>query len=270
MKLKMKKSLKRHKWLVWLYSPTGRLGSDVPIKPGIVVNSRRRAKKIASKHSCKMVGNEGVWTRMSHSIRDRQAENEYRFFTDVTTMHHLGDGIKNRVLCHLTEYDFVMLMNCEYSRHRYARAAHNPAIIGERHQAVYRSTTLWQAESFCIEVQAGYFWTKEEADAFGKKPIRLVLDGGSRQVAGRGYLRFISEDGKPIETPDLREEWLDWLNDEDVSITKLKASSVGKLVTDFTDYEPVNILIEDFVKYPELSSFGMLSYGVKQVAELPI
>jgi hypothetical protein len=225
---------------------------------------------LAIKHANSAASNESVWCRWSHNIRGKQSSNDYILFVDVISNHHMSDGRISHVLCDLSELEFVDMMASRYSRKRYTSAYLNPKVIGERREAVYRSTTLWQAESFCIEVQAGYFWTKEEAEAFGKQPIRLVFDGGSRQLVGQKYLRFTSEDGKPIETPDQGEEWLDWLIDEDVSVTKLKASSVGKLVTDFTDYESVNILIEDFTKYPELSSFGMLSYGVKQVAELPI
>jgi hypothetical protein len=140
--MKIKKSQMRHKWIVWLYSPVGRLGAGVPIKPGIIVSSRKTAKFLASNHASKAVGNEGVWCRWSHNIRSIQASNDYIHFIDVTTAHHIDDDQIRRVLCDLSELEFVMMMECESSRKRYARASRNLAVIGERHEAVFRSIAI--------------------------------------------------------------------------------------------------------------------------------
>lgn len=117
----------------------------------------------------------------------------------------------------------------------------------------YESVTNWQAEDYIVCVRVGFFETAEAAEVFGKQSKRLTRDG-SRLVLSD------LESGRE----------LDEAYDENIELFKLKESSQGKLTTEQRDYEQVNILISDFGKYPDLQSFGSLSYGVSQAAKLVI
>lgn len=128
-------SLLRHKWIVWLYSPTGHpsCGPGVPIRRGTIVSSRRAAKRIATNHASKAPGNKSVWCRWSYSIRGRHAQRDYIQFADVIATH-TSDGAVSRVLCDLSAQEFVWQMKHPYCRNRYARAARNRHVIGKRHE----------------------------------------------------------------------------------------------------------------------------------------
>lgn len=112
---------------------------------------------------------------------------------------------------------------------------------------IFKSLTEWQAENYIVSVQAGLFATREKAAAFGNQPMKLVRDGNR--------LVLCDKTGKE----------LDEAFDENISVFKLKDSAKGKFTTTHDDYEQVNILIDDFENYAELSSFGSLSYGVNEV-----
>ncbi len=244
------KSLKRHKWVVWLYTSQGRPGHgpDVPIRKGTIVTSRRKAKRLADMHARKRAGNQGVWCRWSYNIRGRDAEKPYIQFCDLVTQFHLHDGTVNRVLAPTEPEDFALLIESEYVRERYRRAAANPHIIGERRSEVFRSVTVWQAEDYNVEVKAGFFPTRNEAEEFGRQPLKLVRD------IDRLVLLHPTT-GEEIATAD----------DESVEVSKLRASSRGKLMLDYRDFEPCRISIADFERHPDLSSFGSLAYGVAEI-----
>lgn len=120
----------------------------------------------------------------------------------------------------------------------------------------FRSVTQWQAEEFVVQVTAGRFRSRSEAEAFGNQPMRLVL--------ADGILRLVDAAGQPIPAVSFSGAVKDYLLDDDVEVSKLKPASAGKLVVDHTDYEPVNISISEFPQHADLRSFGSLAYGVAE------
>lgn len=256
------KAILRHKWAVWLYTSEGRPGysADVPVRKATIVGSRRHAKRLAMRHAKQQAGNVGVWTRWSHNVRGGGADSPYVHFTDLVTTYHEHSKETVRRLSGLEPIEFFWQMQNAFGRNRYARAVANPRILGERHAGVYRSLTLWRAEDYSVEVTAGYFWTQEEAKSFGNQKLSLVLDGTSLQLR--------DATGKAIEVESAGGEWLDRIDDDDVRVTRLKAESRGKLMTEDSDFEPVDIPISDFCLHPELRSLGSLAYGVVEAASL--
>lgn len=117
---------------------------------------------------------------------------------------------------------------------------------------IFESVTVWQAENYVVQVQAGFFATDDEAAAFGNQPMSLVRDGD----------RLVLRDDSGQE--------LDEAFDENIAVFRLKDSAQGKPITTHNDYEQVSISISDFGNYPELSSFGSLSYGVNEATKLVV
>jgi hypothetical protein len=252
----------RHQWIVWLYTVAGHAvhGGGVPIQRGTIVSSRKAAKQIAKRHAGQASGNKGVWCRFSHLVRGLHAQSDHGPFFDVTATHVTSDGVAARVLCDMSPQEFVWLMAHPYSRLRYAHAARNRYVKGERRETVFRGTTTWQAGDFIIEVAMGYFWTSEEAASFAKLAMQLKLSDD--------MLSLLDMTGEPIETQAPCGEWLDWVDDKDVSVFKLKPEVEGKTATVFTDYELVDIPIDEFGAHADLRTFASLSFGVRLVATL--
>lgn len=118
----------------------------------------------------------------------------------------------------------------------------------------FRSMTQWQAEEFVVAVTVGRFRSRSDAEEFGNQRMRLVF--------AEGILRLVDAAGQPIPAAAFSGAVRDYLLDDDVAITKLKATSTGKVMTDCTDYEPVSISIADFPGHAALRSFASLAYGV--------
>ena len=110
------------------------------------------------------------------------------------------------------------------------------------------SVTVWQANDYTIDVRVGGFTSFSEAKAFGNKPAKLIRKNDQ--------LVLLDEVGNILYEAV----------DTDINISKLKESSIGKLMLNPEDYEEVVISIADFGKYSALRSFGSLAYGVNKVS----
>jgi len=112
---------------------------------------------------------------------------------------------------------------------------------------MYSSLTDWQAENFIVTVFVGGFHTEEAAAAFGRNPMRLVLNGNRLSL-------YSKANGEEIAA----------LKDEQIVVRKLADSARGKAVVTDSDYQPFDIRIAEFSHVPALRSFGSLAYGTKR------
>ncbi len=72
----------RHQWILWFYDFGVR---DWPLKRGILLSSRRKAKKMASHYVSQKANPDAiaVYQRQSWNIRDPKAESNYIWYTDI-------------------------------------------------------------------------------------------------------------------------------------------------------------------------------------------
>lgn len=112
----------------------------------------------------------------------------------------------------------------------------------------YKSITTWQGEpEWELVITLGEFDDVEAAARFGNGGIkRLKYDRDSRQLI------LVTKDGA-----------IHQVQSHQLVVSKQKAESMGKLMVDADDFEPVDVKIEDFPEIDGLDSgFGSLAYGV--------
>lgn len=209
--------LMRHRWIVWMYTPTsGNIERVVvPCKNGVIVSSRRLAKRLAEKHANKSIGNTACWCRYSLKIRGNASQLCNSFFLDVTSTYHLGQGVIKRVLCDLSAKEFVDIFNSTRASKRYFSACHNPLIIGDRKKTAYRNYSVWRVGNYLLEITTNYFWSESEANDFSKKISRLVL--------GENFLQFLDAQDVPLEVLAKHGEWVSEFQD-DITIKQIKSA----------------------------------------------
>lgn len=258
-KVRIQKSQKRHRWIVWMYTSNGNNGNpDAPYKPGIVVTSRKIAKLMAERHANRRPGNKACWTRYSHNVRGRDAQSNYISFFDVTSTYHMGNRKVVRVLCDLSEIEFVNILNSPFTKKRYFNASRNPIVNGKRRDCVYRSHSLWPINGYLLEIFANYFWTESDAQDFCNKISHLTFD--------KQCLQFLDVTGNVLEILAKHGEWLNRLED-DVQVKKLKASAFDKTTTQLQDYEIVDFDVEDVIGNLSLNTFFPCHIGVSRLNE---
>ena len=112
----------------------------------------------------------------------------------------------------------------------------------------YRSVTTWQGEpEWELVITLGDFSDIETAAKFGNEDIKkLKYDRDSRQLI------LVTKVGT-----------IHQVQPHQLVVSKLKPEAEGKLMVDASDFEPVEVKIEDFSQIYGLDrGFGSLAYGV--------
>ncbi len=120
----------------------------------------------------------------------------------------------------------------------------------------YKSVTTWQGEpQWQLDITMGEFDDAVSAARFGNEDIKKLKYDKSQLK-----LFLLTEDGSSLQ-----------VQPHQLVISKQKAESMGKLMVDADDFEPVEVEIENFPHIYGLDrGFGSLSYGVVDEDDNPV
>lgn len=115
----------------------------------------------------------------------------------------------------------------------------------------YASITVWQAEYYELRVKYGAFPSKKEAEIFGNSCRYLWYSPDNES-----QMFLANELGKYVT-----------LDDSQVELWKLKASSEDKCFIDDSDLELCPLTIKKMSRVKDLASFGSSSFGAVAIDE---